>query len=112
MRLCSPLCPPVRSPGTLEDGAGTMCHLSVPPPSPPHRSSSLLQSQHPGAGVQGELQLWGKAVPVPIPSWAAGPRHCSLSTTTMSCIPRAELLTLCFHCGNTTQSFYIGKGNS
>lgn len=50
-------------------------HVSLvsTPPQPPAASSSLLQSQHPGTGVQGELQLRGKAVLVPIPSWAAGP---------------------------------------
>lgn len=48
-------------------------HVSLVSTPPPSASSSLLQSQHPGTGVQGELQLRGKAVLVPIPSWAAGP---------------------------------------
>lgn len=44
MRLCSPLCPPVRFPGTLEDSAGTMCHLSAPPPNPPPQAAASFRA--------------------------------------------------------------------
>lgn len=73
MRLCSPLCPPVRSPGTLEDGAGTMCHLSVPPPPPPTAAAASFRANILGLVCRVSCSCGGRLSLSPSPLGLLGP---------------------------------------
>lgn len=51
-------------------------------------------------------------VTVPVPSQAAGTGTAPQALTPCLCFQQSQTPQSCFHSGNATPSFYIGKGNS